>query len=249
MPRCYGKGNFWSKHTLNDFKAQRCLAAAGPGRRRQQFPLSGRQGHGLCPAGSGSDSFSVTVSQGNRNFQLLLYNLIVLFLLLLNRHFLVNYHICYTVEKRHFSYLAVTGSHCSFRVYIFLILFLIRITLGFIVMQITCKRLTVSSDFLKIISTTDWCFLILCIIVSFRNKHLSLISSSKPCNFTFLLMSITPDEKAQAAAFPVPAGNADCPAYPSPAQCSPRLHQHICQLLAATWAPLHLRAHSALEIK
>lgn len=62
-------------------------------------------------------------------------------------------------------------------------------------------------------------------------------------------MSITPDEKAQAAAFPVPAGNADCPAYPSPAQCSPRLHQHICQLLAATWAPLHLRAHSALEIK
>lgn len=40
-------------------------------------------------------------------------------------------------------------------VHVFLILLLIRATFGFIVMQITRKRLAVSSDSPKIISTTD----------------------------------------------------------------------------------------------
>lgn len=59
-------------------------------------------------------------------------------------------------------------------------------------------------------------------------------------------MSVTPNEKVQAAAFPVPAGNADsttsqsCPVHPPAAAA---------HLPAAAQALLHLGAHSALEIK
>ena len=141
----------------------------------------------------------------------------------------MNCRVCYTVEKRHFSYLATTGLTAPSAVCVFLILFLIRATFGFIVMQTTCKCLTDSSDSLKIISTTDWCFLILCIIESLRNKHLSLISVVGSCNFTFLHISVAPDEKVQVAVFPVSAGNADSPPCPSPAQRSPRPHQQVCR--------------------
>lgn len=79
-------------------------------------------------------------------------------------------------RKIAFSNLAVT-------LHAFLTLFLIRAASGFIVMQRTHQCLAAPSDSPNTISTTDWCFLILCIMEPSQNTHVSLISLSRLCNF------------------------------------------------------------------
>lgn len=74
--RCYQKGNFWFKCSLNKFEAQSCLAAPGPAGSVSNSCSAGRRGQEQRPAGSGSDSCSDTDSRGNGNFLLLLYNLL-----------------------------------------------------------------------------------------------------------------------------------------------------------------------------